>query len=114
MDAQMKSQQVNEHRLQSKSKALRRNASCCDQRREAGGGSHFLFSRQIALFSSREDMRVIVKLEKITLDDLYQDKKIVGNILDPDYKPVMMLGFKDRASRYANSLTKSDTREVVV
>eukprot|EP00978_Attheya_sp_CCMP212_P003697 scaffold7772_cov46-Attheya_sp.AAC.1 len=54
------------------------------------------------------------ELEKITLDDLYQDKKIVGNILDPDYKPVMMLGFKDRASRYANSLTNSDTREVVV
>eukprot|EP00978_Attheya_sp_CCMP212_P001974 scaffold4063_cov40-Attheya_sp.AAC.1 len=54
------------------------------------------------------------ELEKITLDDLYQDKKIVGNILDPDYKPVMMLGFKDRASRFSNSLTKSDTREVVV
>lgn len=42
-------------------------------------------------------------LENMTLDDLYNDKGIVGNVLDPGYEPKVMLSAKERVSRVVRS-----------
>mmetsp|Transcript_53 Transcript_53/g.108 ORF Transcript_53/g.108 Transcript_53/m.108 type:complete len:462 (-) Transcript_53:62-1447(-) len=42
-------------------------------------------------------------LMNITLDDLYNNKNIVGNVLDGDYQPEMMLNIAQKASKLVKS-----------
>ena len=42
-------------------------------------------------------------LMKKTLTDLYKDKTIVGNVLDPGFKPVVMTSAKERINRITGS-----------
>jgi len=42
-------------------------------------------------------------LENKTLDDLYNDKGIIGNVLDPDYEPKVMFSATERVARVARS-----------
>ena len=42
-------------------------------------------------------------LKDVTLNDLYNNKGIVGNLLDSDYEPKVMLSATERVSRIAGS-----------
>lgn len=42
-------------------------------------------------------------LQQMTIDGLYKDKNIVGEILDKDYEPYMMRHLSDRISRLKES-----------
>ena len=42
-------------------------------------------------------------LKNVTLNDLYNNKGIVGNVLDPDYEPKVMLSASERVTRIAGS-----------
>ncbi len=48
-------------------------------------------------------------LDKVTLDDLYKDKSIVGDVLDANYKPEVMLSAGERISRIKDSKVIQDT-----
>lgn len=44
-----------------------------------------------------------------TLTDLYNDSSIVGNVLDPEYKPVIMTSAKERVDRITGSKLLQNT-----
>jgi len=48
-------------------------------------------------------------LEKYSIDDLYQNKSIVGNALNLDYEPQMMSSASERVHRIMASDTLKQT-----
>jgi len=87
-------------------------------------GKNLLKSLKLAIFN--KDAATVVKyhsceeyevrlqvckeyFESKTLNDLYSDKGIVGNVLDPNYEPKVMLTASERISRISGSPSLRET-----